>query len=49
MVDDALLSECDFVVPMVNLVLRLETPRMSCMNAPFFDTGLIGLNVSYLT
>ena len=44
MVDDALLSRNDFVVPMVYLVLRLETPRMSYMSAPLFDTRLIGLD-----
>ena len=30
---------------MVYLVLRLEIPRMSCMNIFFFDTRLIGLEV----
>ena len=48
MVDDALLSDSDFVVPMMYLVLRLETPRMSCMRAPLFDIGLIGLDVPNL-
>ena len=48
MVDDALLLNNDSVVPMVYLVLRLETPRMSCMSAPLFDTRLIGLDVSDL-
>ena len=43
MVDDALLSDSDSVVLAVYLVLRLETPRMSCMSAPLFDTRLIGL------
>ena len=43
MVDDALLSDSDSVVLVVYLVLRLETPRMSCMSAPLFDTRLIGL------
>ena len=42
---DALLLDSDSVVLMVYLVLRLETPRMSCMSIPFFDTGLIGLDV----
>ena len=45
MVDDALLSYSDFVVLVVYLVLRLETPRMSCMSTPLFDTRLIGLKV----
>ena len=45
MVDDALLSDNDSVVLVVYLVLRLETPRMSCMSAPLFDTRLIGLVV----
>ena len=45
MVDDALLSDSDSVVLVVYLVLRLETPRMSCMSAPLFDTRLIGLVV----
>ena len=44
-VDDALLLESDSVVLVVYLVLRLETPRMSCMSAPLFDTRLIGLAV----
>ena len=45
MVDDALLSDSDSVVLVVYLVLRLETPRMSYMSAPLFDTRLIGLAV----
>ena len=45
MVDDNSLLDNDFVIPMVYLVLRLETPRMSCMSAPLFDTRLIGLAV----
>ena len=45
MVEEALLSESDSVVLLVYLVLRLETPRMSCMSAPLFDTRLIGLAV----
>ena len=45
MVDDALLSDSDSVVLVVYLVLRLETPRMSCMSAPLFDTRLISLAV----
>ena len=45
MVDDVLLSNSDSVVLVVYLVLRLETPRMSCMSAPLFDTILIGLVV----
>ena len=45
MVDDALLSDNDFVVLVVYPVLRLKTQRMSYMSAPFFDTKLIGLDV----
>ena len=45
MIDDALLLDSDFVVPMVYLVLRLGTLKMSCMSAPLFDTRLIGLAV----
>ena len=48
MVDDALLSDNDSVVLVVYLVLRLETPRMSCMSAPLFDTRLIGLAIPNL-
>ena len=48
MVDDALLSDNDSVVLVVYLVLRLETPRMSCMSAPLFDTILISLAVPNL-
>ena len=48
MVDDTLLLDSDSVVPVVYLVLRLETPRMPCMSAPLFDTRLIGLAVSDL-
>ena len=45
MVDDALLSDSDLVVLVVYLVLILETPRMSCMSAPLFDTRHIGLAI----
>ena len=45
MVDDALLLDSDSVVLVVYLVLRHETPRMSYMSAPLFDTRLIGLVV----
>ena len=45
MVDNALLSDSDSIVLVVYLVLRLETPRMSCMSAPLIDTRLIGLDV----
>ena len=48
MVDDTLLLNSDFIVPMVYLVLRLETPRMSSMSTPLFDTRLIGLEVPNL-
>ena len=45
MVDNALLLDSNSVVLVVYLVLRLETPRMSCMSAPLFDTRLIGLAI----
>ena len=45
MVDDALLSDSDSVVLVVYLVLRFETPRMSYISAPLFDTRLIGLAI----
>ena len=45
MVDDVLLSDNDYVVPVIYLVLRLETPRMSYMSTPLFDTRLIGQKV----
>ena len=48
MVDDALLLDNNFVVSMVYMVLGLETPRMSYMSTPLFDTRLIGLDVLYL-
>ena len=48
MVDDALLSDNDSVIPMVYLVLRLKILRMSYINTPLFVTGLIGLEVSNL-
>ena len=45
MIDNALLSNNDFVVPIVYMVLRLKIPRMSCMSITFFDTRLICLEV----
>ena len=48
MVDDTSLSDNDFVILIVYLVVRLEIPRMSCMSTPLFDTRLIGLEVSDL-
>ena len=45
MVDNTSLSDSDSVVPVIYLVLRLETPRISCMSFPLFDTRLIGLVV----
>ena len=45
MIDDALLSDNDSIIPVVYLVLRLETPKMSYMSTPLFDTRLIGLEV----
>ena len=49
MVDDALLSDNNSVVPVVYIILRLETLRISCMSTLFFDTRLIGLKVPDLT
>ena len=49
MVDDTSLSDNDFVVSIVCLVLRLETLRMLYMGTLLFDTKLIGLKVSDLT
>ncbi|CAL9128542.1 unnamed protein product [Musa textilis] len=48
MIDDTLLLNNDSVVLVACLVLRLETPRMSCISTLLFDTGLIGLEVSDL-
>ena len=45
MVDDVLLSDNDSIIPVVYLVLRLETLKMPCISTPLFDTGLIGLEV----
>ena len=45
MVDDILLSDSDFVVPMMYMVFRLETLNMSYMSTPLFDTRLVGLAV----
>ena len=45
MIDDASLSNSNFVVLMVYLILRLETPMISCMSALLFDTRLISLDV----
>ena len=45
MVDDISLSNSDFVIPVVYLVLRLETPRIFCMSTQLFDTRLIGFEV----
>ena len=45
MVNDTSLSNNDFIVLVVYLVLRLETSRMSCMSTPLFDTRLIGMKV----
>ena len=49
MVDDASLSDDDFVVRVVYQVLRLETPSMSCISTPLFNIRLIGLEVLDLT
>ena len=48
MVNDTSLSDIDFVILVVYLVLRLETSRMSCMSTPLFDIRFIGLEVSDL-
>ena len=48
MVDNVLLLDSDFIVLVVYLVLKLETPRISCISTPFFDTRLIGLEVPNL-
>ena len=48
MVDNALLSNSNFVVPVLYLILRLETLRMSYISTLLFDTTLIGLEVSNL-
>ena len=48
MVGDALLSDNNFVILVVYLVLRLETPRISCISTPLFDIRLIGLEVPNL-
>ena len=48
MVDDALLSDNDSIVPVVYLVFRLKTLRMSYMGTTLFDTRLISLEVSDL-
>ena len=49
MINDTSLSDNDFVVLMMYLVLRLMTPKMSCMSTPLFNTKLIGLKVSNLS
>ena len=48
MVDNSSLLNSNFVILVVYLVLRLEIPRMSYMSTLFFDTKLIGLEVSNL-
>ena len=48
MVDDALLLDSDSIVLVVYWILRLETPRMSCISTLLFDTKLIGLDVADL-
>ena len=47
-VDDVLLSNSDFVVIVVYLVLKHDTPRISCMSTSLFDIRLIGFEVSDL-
>ena len=45
MVDNALLSDNNFVVLVVYLVHRLKKLMMSYMSTPLFDTGLTELEV----
>ena len=45
MVDDTLLLDSGSMVPIVCLILRLETSRIPCMSTQLFDTRLIGLKV----
>ena len=45
MVNDTSLSNNDYVIPMVYLVFRLETPTISYMSTPLFDIKLIELDV----
>ena len=45
MVDDTSLLNSDSTIPMVYLVLRLDTLRMSYMSTQLFDTRLIDLKV----
>ena len=45
MVNDISLSDNDFIIPVVYLVLRLETPMIFYMSTSFFDIRLIGLEV----
>ncbi|KAJ8459624.1 hypothetical protein OPV22_032550 [Ensete ventricosum] len=42
-IDDSKSNSSDSIVPVVYLVLRLETPMMPCMSTPFFDARLTGL------
>ena len=48
-VDDISLSNNDFMVLIMYLVIRLETPRMFYFSTSFFNTGLIYPKVSHLT
>ena len=48
MVDDTSLSDSDFVVLVVYLVLIFEIPRMSYISTPFFNYRLIYLEVQDL-
>ena len=45
MVNDTLLLDSNFIIPMVYLVLRLKTLRMYYINTSLFDTRFIGLEV----
>ena len=47
-VDDTSLSDNNFIVSMLNLVVRFETPKMSYMSTPLFDIELIGLEIPNL-
>ena len=48
MVDDTSLLDNNFIVPIMYMVLRLETPRMSYMSTSLFNIELICLKVSIL-
>ena len=45
MVNDTSSSDNNFIVSVMYLVLRLETPRILCLSTSFFNTGFISLEV----